>query len=166
MTKLILIDADGLFIFKGEKNKILGEPEGKKLCTKCLKVKGLEDFHSDKTGRHKKATLCKECANAQTRESYKTLMTNPENRVNKNNKRKLVLQERKRLAVEHKGGSCEDCGGVYPLCVYDFHHVDPKTKDYDPSQAAAISVETMFKELDKCVLLCSNCHRIRHYTGD
>lgn len=70
----------------------------------------------------------------------------------------------KQLAVDYKGGCCTDCAGKYPLCVYDFHHLDPKQKDMHLAQALnARGFEFCKEELDKCILLCSNCHRIRHH---
>lgn len=66
------------------------------------------------------------------------------------------------LAVRHFGGECADCGGEFPPCVYDFHHVDG-SKEKNPSVALRGSWEEALKELQKCVMICSNCHRLRHY---
>lgn len=68
----------------------------------------------------------------------------------------------KRQAVEYMGGNCVDCGlKTDKVEVYDFHHLDPTTKDFSVFQNAK-SFRTIRPELDKCVLLCANCHRIRH----
>lgn len=58
-----------------------------------------------------------------------------------------------------------DCGGVFHHSAFDFHHIDPTTKEKDPGLMMTHSDEVLFKELDKCILLCANCHRIRHYNG-
>lgn len=77
-----------------------------------------------------------------------------------------VVRCRKRLkirAVAYLGGSCTKCG--YSRCVdaMDFHHRDPTTKDF---QIGAGGVYHRFEivklELDKCDLLCANCHRELH----
>jgi hypothetical protein len=63
------------------------------------------------------------------------------------------------------GSSCVDCGISYPnthYSVFDFHHLDPSEKDVDWSKLRLRSWDKIVKELSKCVLLCSNCHRIRH----
>lgn len=65
-------------------------------------------------------------------------------------------------AVNYLGNSCVDCNNVYDFCVYDFHHIDPSQKDFAISDNAK-SFAKIKPELDKCVLLCANCHRIRHY---
>lgn len=67
--------------------------------------------------------------------------------------------------VQYLGGKCLDCGGVFHDMVYDFHHLDPSQKDFALSSARNNSWETIKPELDKCVLLCANCHRIRHVTA-
>ena len=71
------------------------------------------------------------------------------------------LRDYKLRAVEYKGGQCEDCKGKFPACAYDFHHLDPSQKDFMIGRGGKDwgPVKT---ELDKCVLLCANCHRIRH----
>lgn len=66
-------------------------------------------------------------------------------------------------AIQYLGGKCIKCNGEFLACVYDFHHRDPKTKDYNVSQMLANSWEEVKKELNKCELLCANCHRIHHY---
>ena len=70
----------------------------------------------------------------------------------------------KRMAVEYKGGECEVCG--YNKCVdaFDFHHKDPKEKEFSISSGGRTRAWKKIKvELDKCVLLCSNCHRETHF---
>jgi predicted HNH restriction endonuclease len=63
--------------------------------------------------------------------------------------------------IEYKGGKCEDCGGTFHPASYDFHHVNPDEKEFSFNRN--MSWKKAVKELDKCVLLCSNCHRVRHY---
>lgn len=63
--------------------------------------------------------------------------------------------------VDALGGCCSSCGGIFPSAVYDFHHTG--AKDADPSALIANgSIERIAKELERCVLLCANCHRIEH----
>lgn len=72
---------------------------------------------------------------------------------------------RKRLkekAVEYKGGKCVICGYNKSLRALDFHHVDETKKDFSISRNTNRSWESIKKELDKCILVCSNCHREIH----
>ena len=71
--------------------------------------------------------------------------------------------QRKEIAVKYKGGKCEDCKSTYPMPVFEFHHLDPSQKEFSWNKMRLVGDEKLYKELDKCVLLCANCHRIRHY---
>ncbi len=65
-------------------------------------------------------------------------------------------------AVEYKGGKCEMCG--YNKCMrsLSFHHKDQSEKDFTISEYTHLSFEWIKKELDKCQLLCFNCHMELH----
>lgn len=68
------------------------------------------------------------------------------------------------LAIEYKGGCCERCG--YNKCVraLEFHHTDPSQKDFGiGAEGQTRSFERIKAELDKCILVCSNCHREIHH---
>ena len=74
--------------------------------------------------------------------------------------------ERKIDALEYKGNECEDCNLLATrenYVVFDFHHLDPSTKEVSWQKLRLRSWTSIQEELDKCVLLCSNCHRLRHY---
>lgn len=68
----------------------------------------------------------------------------------------------KQLAVEHKGGKCESCGYKKCIAALEFHHKDPTEKDFAISSRSVLGIDKVIKEVDKCVLLCSNCHREEH----
>ncbi len=75
---------------------------------------------------------------------------------------KAVAKRRKKLklmAIEYKGGKCILCG--YNKCVraLNMHHKDPSQKEFGlSSRGLTRSWKKVIQELDKCVLLCSNCH--------
>lgn len=69
----------------------------------------------------------------------------------------------KRMAVAYKGGKCQCCG--YNKCTdaLEFHHIDPSQKDFGiSSKGYTRSWDKNKEELNKCVLVCSNCHREIH----
>lgn len=75
-------------------------------------------------------------------------------------KRRLNLKIK---ALEYKGGSCQSCG--YAKCnrALEFHHLNPKTKSFGISfKGYTRSWKTVKAELDKCILVCSNCHQEIH----
>jgi hypothetical protein len=70
------------------------------------------------------------------------------------------LIEAREKAIDYKGGKCEHCGYDRYRGALEFHHVDPRTKEHYGLRA--IKLSRLFAEVDKCVLLCSNCHREEH----
>ena len=81
-------------------------------------------------------------------------------------RRRVLVKERKIWLHESKRGKpCFDCGGVFdPICM-DYHHIDPSTKHKGgiPQMIkSGYGIERIQGEIDKCVCLCSNCHRMRH----
>ena len=64
--------------------------------------------------------------------------------------------------VEYKGGCCERCGYNKNYAAFDFHHINPETKDPAFRNIRYWSMERAKLELDKCLLLCANCHREEH----
>jgi len=66
----------------------------------------------------------------------------------------------KMLSIEYKGGRCQVCGySKYPGAL-DLHHVNPSEKEFGIGHKGYTrSWEKVQKELDKCILVCANCHR-------
>lgn len=62
------------------------------------------------------------------------------------------------MLVEEAGGCCVVCG--YDRCIINmhFHHVDPKRKSFNLSMNTTKALDTYRAEMEKCVLLCANCH--------
>ena len=120
----------------------------KKICKKCKIEKELTEFYSHKQkGKSNQIWTCYDSYCKACRTVYTT-----------ERRRKLKIQ-----AIEYKGGKCIDCDfdDIRFPEVFDFHHLDSSKKDF--AIFANIKVFDKLKpELDKCVLLCANCHRIRH----
>lgn len=72
-------------------------------------------------------------------------------------------RKRKEQAIQYLGNRCSRCGNQFHPAVYEFHHLDPKTKDKDPSKMLQLKWSRVIAELDKCILLCANCHRLTHH---
>lgn len=112
-----------------------------KLCFKCKELKSINDFYIKENNNA--CSYCKDCNN------------------------KLVLnkkRELKKICVEYKGGCCQHCG--YSKCIgaLHFHHLDNKNKKFSISQITYKVFNDIIKnELDKCILLCANCHAEEHY---
>lgn len=119
-----------------------------KICNKCRKEKSLDDFY-DGTQRGKNGQVWK----------YKDSICKPCRRAYGTNRRK----KKKQQIVNYLGGRCIDCDIVDIPDIYDTHHINPSTKEFSIAKSAGQTFNDKLKvELDKCILLCANCHRKRH----
>lgn len=97
----------------------------------------------------------------------KNLSTENFNIFNDRKKRKTlktqsdyVVDWRKRTKVklvEYKGGCCSRCGYGKSIGALEFHHLDPSEKDFAIG-GKSWSYERLKEEVDKCILVCANCH--------
>lgn len=83
------------------------------------------------------------------------------------NKTEHVKTWRKRTKirmVEAMGGECVICGYKKSISALEFHHVNPDEKEFSFGNARANikSWDKLVKELKKCVMVCSNCHKELH----
>ncbi len=69
----------------------------------------------------------------------------------------------KQQCIEYKGGKCEKCHYNKCPAAMVFHHLDPLKKDFGIGGSHCRSFEKLKIELDKCILLCQNCHNEHHY---
>ena len=140
-----------------------------KKCTKCGNQKSLSDFpingSNKKTGLTIFRSQCKECVAERSRlwrldhPGYaKAYMQE----YIKDNYTQMVcrMKEKKQEIAEWKRErGCTLCGETEPW-VLDMHHLDPSSKE--TNSATSATLKAFLKEADKCILLCSNCHRKVH----
>ena len=75
-------------------------------------------------------------------------------------KRRKEIRQR---AIEYKGGRCQVCGYDHCSEAMEFHHLNSNEKDFGISQKGYTRSWGKVKmELDKCIMLCANCHREVH----
>lgn len=77
------------------------------------------------------------------------------------NRAKEYAKKVKKQCVDYKGGCCSICGYNKSLAALEFHHLNPLIKDFEISRNVK-SFSKLKPELDKCILVCSNCHREIH----
>lgn len=114
-----------------------------KICGKCGTEKNVNDFYHY-SGRSR--CWCKEC-----------------------DKKNTIIRQTifKALCVEYKGGKCEKCGYDEYIGALEFHHKDPSQKKFGISRAKLRKFDQkIIEELDKCDMLCANCHRVAHNLHD
>lgn len=130
-----------------------------KVCKHCKLELESSCFSPDKRNKDGLQTKCKSCYKPDKSIFYH------KNKTVCLEKQKQRKRGRKLKAIEYKGNKCYDCQTTYHESVYEFHHLDPNTKDYNPAALKSASWERFKAELDKCVMLCANCHRIRHWSN-
>jgi hypothetical protein len=129
--------------------------------------------HHERTERYRKAHMEQSSADA-LRYYYKNKEKCAERAkkwrtINKDyiiTKQKEDKRLRKEKAIEYLGGVCSNCNNKYHPAIFEFHHKCPQEKVKDPSKMLSLSWERIKNELDKCVLLCANCHRLIHHEGN
>jgi hypothetical protein len=107
----------------------------KKICPRCKEEKSIDSFYK-KRKKEGHSCWCIRCDR-------------------KDNKKRYL--ERRKIAFEYKGYNCIKCGYNKCLAALDCHHVNPNEKDFKICDFKG-NIETLKQELDKCNLLCRNCH--------
>jgi hypothetical protein len=73
--------------------------------------------------------------------------------------------ERKLEFVQKLGGKCSRCGYATNIAGLSFHHISNKKFQLDVRAFSNRKIEPILQEIDKCVLLCHNCHAEIHNPG-
>lgn len=131
---------------KTEQNAKALYKKGLKYCPCCGEVKALTEFNKrTRNGVVKEygAVYCKDCTSAES------------------SVRKYNFTQK---CVDYKGGACEICGYDKSIGALEFHHIDRATKKFEIGKLTSKTFsDQVKKELDKCMLLCKNCHGEIHH---
>lgn len=116
-----------------------------------------------------KTPICRTCQRARmkTKTAYHTIKMREWRAANRvrDNKNWTELRRHKKAWVDNykSGKTCLYCPESHPACL-EFHHRDPEQKELTISLAVArASLERIQTEIEKCDLICSNCHRKLHW---
>jgi len=71
--------------------------------------------------------------------------------------------KRRELARQIKSRPCADCGIQYPFYVMDFDHREGELKEYELNRIDRMTTRALLHEIEKCDVVCANCHRERTY---
>jgi len=110
-----------------------------KKCPSCGIEKKLDEFNRSK---ERIFSWCKKC-------------------LYKNQSERWI--QRKIDAIQLMGGKCCKCGYCKNYTALEFHHINPKEKDYNWTKTRQLAWKDIIVELKKCVLVCANCHRETHF---
>lgn len=126
----------------GGKNTVNCEIDNKteKQCAKCLDYKSVDNFFFRKE-RNSYTSYCKQC--------------NAKDVVERETRTKLDC-------IKYLGNVCTLCNIDGHYSIYDFHHDEPAHKDFSIRSGGTKSFRSVINELDKCILVCANCHHEIH----
>lgn len=128
-----------------------------KRCVECENEKPLSEFRKDSSRIGGYRSECKVCSRARIKSVYTQRYS-----VKYNARTRKKYNERVEFITEYKLlHPCIICGENEVACL-DFHHVDPNEKENTVSQMLNGNMEKLMEEINKCVMLCSNCHRKVH----
>jgi hypothetical protein len=125
-----------------------------KICKTCNIEKPIDRYpkwkRGDRPGQYGWKNTCYDCAAAYAR-----------NRKADNNAATRKHAHTKRKKINELKTPCIVCGFEHPEAI-DFHHLDPSEKEFNVSGAMGKAWDKVKAEIDKCVCLCANCHRLHH----
>jgi hypothetical protein len=136
------------------KNRNLGS---RKYCLRCSPFKSHNTLKIHISGSRNDKCQCESC---KRKYCYSKSKGHTRKICNSCIVKKSRLKFKKKM-VEYKGGKCEKCGYNKSVYAMDFHHL--YGKDFRLSRGYHKSWKLVKAELDKCSLLCSNCHREIHF---
>lgn len=159
-----------------------------KVCSKCFKGKSINDFNNQKLGKNGKRAECKKCQKKYNDNYHKTHVKQEVeyarqwrslngDKVNKiarryrknhpikvkRNRNKSAIktyhENKNKLIAYLKDHPCSDCGNS-DIRVLEFHHVKKKYRAV--THLLSSSWNIVLREIKKCIVICANCHKIRH----
>ena len=117
----------------------------------------INDISTRKVGKLHKCSICGET----NPNKFNGLSNSTCSLCSSRNHTKRNIDKRLK-AKKDKGGKCFICGYDKFIGALEFHHINPNTKEHSLVHTFKLSDTKIKEELDKCVLLCSNCHKEVH----
>ena len=115
-----------------------------KICTKCGRELPLDAFPWRDKKKGTRRADCKECHSEYMKQQYA--------------QKKSIIEEQK---AQQKCAKCGESRGY----VLDYHHLNPEEKETTIARMTSnkYKLEDIQKEVEKCIVLCANCHREFHH---
>jgi hypothetical protein len=129
-----------------------------KKCPQCNIEKKLEEYSKNKNKSDGLQRMCKPCVAIQSKKSYDKDSSKYKERVKSQN-----LKSTSYINDFKSNHPCNKCGESR-IWLLDFHHTDPTVKEYSiGTLKGSGQMDKIKEEIEKCIVLCSNCHRDFHY---
>ncbi len=133
-----------------------------KFCKKCEEEKDVKEFSKNSHKKDGLQTICKKCSKTYFSKYYDDNREKHKKDVSKRKKiyRKTFTKIINSIKIKYGCKTCKET----EVCCLDFHHLDNNKKKFNISDiyGNSFSIEKIIIEINKCVVLCSNCHRKVH----
>ena len=128
-------------------------------CARCRRLLPVSDFPLRRKDGTKRYGHCRDCKAAYQRQWYER---NRERHIQAVNELRQARRRRNRRVMrEAKARPCSDCGLTYRPYVMDFDHVRGDKAGNVSAMVSSATTSDLLREIAKCDVVCSNCHRIR-----
>ncbi len=131
--------------------------KSQKTCSKCQTAKPIDEFNSRNRKNNIRHSYCRDCGKAFTQTHYR------ENKRQYLDRNLRAYTKRREFVREVKSRPCADCGIQYPYYVMDFDHRNGEEKKCELNRVNQITMRSLKLEIEKCDVVCSNCHRERTF---
>lgn len=132
-----------------------------KTCSSCRQKLPVDNFAVKNRSINLRSSECKECHKRYRKNHYVKNRTREISRVA--DRKKKILEYIREIK---NSLSCQRCGEKHSATL-QFHHMDPLKKEFGISEAVqrGYSISRIKSEMDKCEILCANCHFKEHSNG-
>lgn len=127
-----------------------------KVCSICKENKSTTEFNKKLSSKDGLQNVCRLCNSEQNKKHYQNNLDKIKNRSKKRNRR--VKPELQKILLPFLEKGCAVCGEK-DLVVLDFDHLRDKKYNIAKLVSAVFSVKKVLSEIEKCQILCANCHR-------
>lgn len=128
-----------------------------KICARCKREKEVTEFCKHKRMKDGLQSACKACMN----DSYKR-SRNKKKKHYKNTQQLREQKNKKRFDAWKHARGCSVCNEDEPICL-DLHHLTSTDKENEvANMVRKVSWKTLMTEVNKCIVVCRNCHAKIH----
>lgn len=130
--------------------------QGIKNCSKCKQNKNISEFAIKDKKKGKIQSYCRSCQSEMSKNHYRS---NKNSYLDRNQRR---MTEVMKFVDDFKSRPCADCGNSYHPQAMDLHHENGIKEEIVSKLRRKTTLPKVKREIEKCVVLCAVCHRLRH----
>lgn len=131
-----------------------------KKCSLCLRGKAESEFNVNRSKSDGLQPLCRACQKKLSRTYYQENKDRLRTQISES-KKKRIKESTERIHQIKLERGCFFCIESEPVTL-DFHHLDRRDKEFTIGRSREVLWERLVIEIQKCLLVCANCHRKIH----